>query len=174
MLLYENGYDVYTFKCGCLMSENSPPLHFKKLEIIKTKFFLRNCPHPKDTQNHYCFDKECDIKTQFCQECKLNFHQECNQDLIFPEEELANKAIVNFSKNLHTFPIHALHKKIEIEINGKVIDRHYGEWLHIWSILTTRNIDDKCIDKLIGNVGILDGPANVTTLNFSSEGIEPY
>lgn len=47
---------------------------------------------------------------------------------------------------------HAIIKTIEIEINGKVIDRHYGEWLHIWNILTTRNIDDKGIDKLIGNV----------------------
>lgn len=47
---------------------------------------------------------------------------------------------------------HAMIKYIEIEINGKIIDRHYGEWLHIWSTLTTRNINDKGFDKLIGNV----------------------
>ena len=47
---------------------------------------------------------------------------------------------------------HAMIKYIEIEINGTVIDRHYGEWLHIWSILTTRNIDDDGLNKLIGNV----------------------
>lgn len=43
-------------------------------------------------------------------------------------------------------------KYIEFEVNGVVIDRHYGEWLHIWSILTTKNINDKGLDKLIGNV----------------------
>lgn len=47
---------------------------------------------------------------------------------------------------------YAMIKYIEIEINGTVIDRHYGEWLHIWSILTTRNIDDDGLNKLIGNV----------------------
>lgn len=50
---------------------------------------------------------------------------------------------------------HAMIKTIEIEINGKVIDRHYGEWLHIWNMLTTRNIDDNGMDKLIGNVSQL-------------------
>jgi hypothetical protein len=47
---------------------------------------------------------------------------------------------------------HAMIKTIDIEINGQIIDRHYGEWLHIWSSLTTRNIDDKGIDKIIGNI----------------------
>ncbi|VBB18237.1 capsid protein [Yasminevirus sp. GU-2018] len=46
----------------------------------------------------------------------------------------------------------AMLKYIEIEINGKVIDRHYGEWLYIWSELTTRNINDGGLDKLIGDV----------------------
>lgn len=46
----------------------------------------------------------------------------------------------------------AMIKTIEIEINGRVIDRHYGEWLHIWSILTTRNIKDNGLDRMIGNV----------------------
>jgi hypothetical protein len=47
---------------------------------------------------------------------------------------------------------HSIIKTIEIEINGKVIDRHYGEWLHIWNILTTHNTDSNGFDKLIGNV----------------------
>jgi len=46
----------------------------------------------------------------------------------------------------------ALVKTVEIEINDKVIDRHYGEWLYIWSILTTKNISDQGFNKLIGNV----------------------
>lgn len=30
----------------------------------------------------------------------------------------------------------ALIKSVEIEINGRIIDRHYGEWLNIWAELT--------------------------------------
>jgi hypothetical protein len=41
---------------------------------------------------------------------------------------------------------------IDIEIDGKIIDRHYGEWMNIWAELTTRNIEDNSIDKLIGNI----------------------
>lgn len=38
---------------------------------------------------------------------------------------------------------------IEIEINNIVIDKHYGEWLNIWSMLTNNN---KNLDRLIGNI----------------------
>ena len=44
----------------------------------------------------------------------------------------------------------ALINKIELEINGKIIDKQYGEWLNIWSQLTNNNINH--IDRLIGNV----------------------
>ncbi len=47
---------------------------------------------------------------------------------------------------------HAMISYVEIDINGKTIDRHYGEWMHIWSTLTTRNILDRGIDRLLGNV----------------------
>lgn len=47
---------------------------------------------------------------------------------------------------------YALIKSIEIEINGKVIDRHYGEWLYIWNELTNKNINDQGMKKLIGDV----------------------
>lgn len=47
---------------------------------------------------------------------------------------------------------HAMIKYVEVEINGEIIDRHYGEWMHIWSILTTRNIKDGGFKKLIGDV----------------------
>jgi hypothetical protein len=47
---------------------------------------------------------------------------------------------------------HVLIKSVSIEINGKVIDKHFGEWLHIISTLTTVNIDDGGFDKMIGNV----------------------
>lgn len=40
---------------------------------------------------------------------------------------------------------------IEIEIGGKVIDRHYGEWLNIWNELVGKTYD-RGLDLLIGNV----------------------
>jgi len=46
----------------------------------------------------------------------------------------------------------AMLRYVEFEINGKVIDRHYGEWLYIWTWLTTRNINDRGMNKLIGDV----------------------
>jgi len=44
---------------------------------------------------------------------------------------------------------------VEIEIGNKIIDKHYGEWMYIWSCLTTRNIKDDGFNKLIGNVNEL-------------------
>ena len=41
-------------------------------------------------------------------------------------------------------------KKIEIEINGKIINCHYGEWLHIWNMLTEKQ--DSGINKCIGDI----------------------
>jgi hypothetical protein len=46
----------------------------------------------------------------------------------------------------------AMIRSVEVEIGGKIIDRHYGEWMYIFSQLTTRNILDRSIDRLIGNV----------------------
>lgn len=48
-------------------------------------------------------------------------------------------------------------KSIEVEINGRIIDRHYGEWLNIWSELTgeiTGN-HNRGINNMIGNVSEL-------------------
>ena len=41
-------------------------------------------------------------------------------------------------------------KNVEIEINGRVIDRHFGEWLHIWNELTGPR--DRGHDKNIGDI----------------------
>lgn len=44
----------------------------------------------------------------------------------------------------------ALIKTVEIEINGELIDRHYGDWLNIWNQLTTKKT--MSVDKMIGNI----------------------
>lgn len=48
----------------------------------------------------------------------------------------------------------SLLKSIEIEINGKVIDTHYGEWLSIWAELTGQLHGNKAkgYNKMIGDV----------------------
>jgi hypothetical protein len=48
----------------------------------------------------------------------------------------------------------AIIKTIEIEINGKIIDTHYGEWLNLWAELTGELTNGKSrgFKKLIGDV----------------------
>lgn len=48
----------------------------------------------------------------------------------------------------------ALIKSVEIEINGRIIDRHYGEWLNLWAELTGDIHSEKKsgYKKLIGDV----------------------
>jgi hypothetical protein len=43
-------------------------------------------------------------------------------------------------------------KTVEIEIGGYIIDRHYGDWLHIWSELVNSSNNDRGLDIMIGNV----------------------
>ena len=44
---------------------------------------------------------------------------------------------------------YALIKSVEIEIGGQSIDKHYGEWLHIWNELTGPK--NRGFDIMIGN-----------------------
>jgi hypothetical protein len=48
----------------------------------------------------------------------------------------------------------ALIKSVEIEINGKIIDTHYGEWLNLWAELTGKMRGDlsRGYNIMIGNV----------------------
>ncbi len=45
---------------------------------------------------------------------------------------------------------HVLIKSVSLEINDKIIDKHYGEWMNIWSNLVYPSSDG--FDKMIGNV----------------------
>ena len=48
----------------------------------------------------------------------------------------------------------AIIKSVEIEINGKVLDTHYGEWLNLWAELTgkIKGNHEVGYNKMIGNV----------------------
>jgi hypothetical protein len=46
----------------------------------------------------------------------------------------------------------ALVNFIEIEIGGTIVDRHYGDWINIWSELTISMGHRKSYNKMIGNI----------------------
>ena len=41
---------------------------------------------------------------------------------------------------------------VEIDIGGRIIDKHYGQWIHIWSELTESRHKRFNYDKMIGNI----------------------
>ena len=49
-------------------------------------------------------------------------------------------------------------KSVSISIGGQIIDKHYGEWLHIWNELTASDEKKKKYNKLIGNIPELYEP----------------
>jgi hypothetical protein len=51
-------------------------------------------------------------------------------------------------------------KSVEIEIGGYIIDKHYGDWLYVWSELTSNNNTDRGQDIMIGNVPTLTNLTN--------------
>lgn len=46
---------------------------------------------------------------------------------------------------------HVLVKEVEVEIGGQRIDRHYGQWLHIWQELTLKEEHKDGYNVMIGN-----------------------
>ena len=45
---------------------------------------------------------------------------------------------------------HVLIKSVSLEINNKIIDKHYGEWMHIWNTLVYPS--NNGFDRMIGNI----------------------
>lgn len=50
---------------------------------------------------------------------------------------------------------HVLIKEASVSIGGQVIDKHYGQWLHIWSELTLTKEMEDTYNKMIGNTTAL-------------------
>ena len=60
-------------------------------------------------------------------------------------------------------------KYVDIEIGGQRIDRHYGEWLHIWSQLTLSAGQEKSYKEMVGHTPtILTPVSNTTTSSIPS------
>lgn len=53
---------------------------------------------------------------------------------------------------------HILIKSVEIEIGGQRIDKHYGDWLHIWNELTQTAGHQLGYANLVGNLPALTNP----------------
>jgi hypothetical protein len=49
------------------------------------------------------------------------------------------------------FPGEQCISQVEVEIGGQRIDRHYGDWLHIWNQLTMPSAQEKAYYKMVGN-----------------------
>ena len=49
-------------------------------------------------------------------------------------------------------------KDVEVEIGGQKIDKHYGEWLHIWNELTCESGKSQAYSRMVGNVQKLVNP----------------
>jgi hypothetical protein len=65
---------------------------------------------------------------------------------------------------------HVLIKNVEIEIGGKKIDKHYGDWLHIWNELTQSSGKQSGYANAVGNVPKL----TQYTLTGSSPAVQLY
>jgi hypothetical protein len=59
---------------------------------------------------------------------------------------------------------HALISSVEIEIGGQKIDKHYGEWLHIWNELTQSAGHALGSTPLIGNHPTFTVPKSVSVV----------
>jgi len=54
---------------------------------------------------------------------------------------------------------HYIIKKLEVDIGGTIIDKHYNDWLNIWYELTKSTFKEETYNKMIGNV------SNLTTFD---------
>jgi hypothetical protein len=62
---------------------------------------------------------------------------------------------------------HALIKSVELEIGGQRIDKHYGDWIHIWSELTQTAGHQLGYANMVGNIPKLVNP----TFNTSGQAV---
>lgn len=71
-----------------------------------------------------------------------------------PDVEVANNRAFRWVNWLG----HALIKNVEVEIGGQRIDKHYGDWLHVWNELTQTAGHQLGYANMVGNVPSLITP----------------
>jgi hypothetical protein len=87
-----------------------------------------------------------------------------NGDLIYrmyleatlPTVDVSNQ-LVGDASNAHwvNYVGERLIKYVEVEIGGQRIDKHYGEWLHIWNQLTLPPGQEAAYQRMVGNMPAL-------------------
>lgn len=100
--------------------------------------------------------------------------------VVLPEQDLGTTSGAKF-RWLHYIG-HRLIKQVEVEIGGQRIDRQYGDWMQIWTQLSTEAGSVRALDSLIGqtpdlmltktgNVGVpLNTPCSATETTMSCVG----
>lgn len=76
-----------------------------------------------------------------------------------PDVTLANNAAFRWVNWVG----HALIKSVELEIGGQRIDKHYGDWIHIWSELTQTAGHQLGYANMVGNIPKLVNPTYNTS-----------
>ena len=66
-------------------------------------------------------------------------------------QELAGSSDQGVYARWLDFPGEQLISQVEVEIGGQRIDRHYGDWMHIWNQLTVNASQQKGYWSMVGN-----------------------
>ena len=64
---------------------------------------------------------------------------------------------------------HILVKSVELEIGGQRIDKHYGDWLHIWNELTQTAGHQLGYANMVGNTPYLTTPSATTGVTVAGD-----
>ena len=80
-------------------------------------------------------------------------------------QELAGSSDQGVYARWLDFPGEQLISQVEVEIGGQRIDRHYGDWMHIWNQLTINASQQKGYWSMVGNTTQL---TYLTDPSFSS------
>ena len=68
---------------------------------------------------------------------------------------------------------HALIKNVEVEIGGQRIDKHYGDWLHIWNELSQTSGKQAGYANMVGNVDKLFRPVSTGGTASTASATDP-
>ena len=105
--------------------------------------------------------------------CTISKHGDLLHDLLLqidlPSVSLSTSARVNRFRWLNWIG-HVIVKSVEIEIGGKKIDKHYGDWFHIWNALTQTEGRKEGYANAVGNVPKL----TQYTLTGSTQPVQLY
>ena len=58
---------------------------------------------------------------------------------------------------------------VEIEIGGQKIDKHFGEWLHIWNQLSNNSGHEEGYQRMVGNIPKLCQRVNALVIYDTDE-----